>query len=302
MKVRVRTPQLVLLALTLVGIGGYFLLTRPKPIVFQKDLSAAEREAHRRISFAGSYNFRDLGGYATADGATVKWGALYRADNLAKLTDPDLTALNALGLYRLVDFRADFEKAADPDRLPTNLGFQVVELPIFDTNSQLGQSIRDRILNGDVNGIDADKLLIDANTQFATDFTPQFKAFIQEVLVAEGKPVMFHCTAGKDRTGFAAAILLRLLGVPQETVLRDYLLSKEYSMEARARDIFILRLTKGEQTAGVVEKLSGVDAAYLQAAFQAIDTRYGSFTAYARDGLGLSDEEVARLRTNLLEK
>ncbi len=113
---------------------------------------------------------------------------------------------------------------------------------------------------------------------------------------------MFHCTAGKDRTGFAAAILLRILGVPQETVMQDYMLSRSYALEARSRDVFILRLTKGKETAGIVEKLSGVEAAYLQAAFETIDAEYGSFENYVRDGLGLDDTEVAALRASLLEK
>jgi protein-tyrosine phosphatase len=185
--------------------------------------------------------------------------------------------------------------------LPGNPGFQVLELPIFDTNSQLGKDIRDKIMNGDVTGIDAGQLLIDANTQFASEFTPQFKTFVQEVQAANGRPVMFHCTAGKDRTGFAAAILLRILGVPPETVMQDYLLSKEYALQARARDIFILRLTKGQETAAIVEKLSGVEAVYLQAAFDEIDARYGSFDAYVRDGLGLSETDIQTLRSALLE-
>jgi protein-tyrosine phosphatase len=306
MEKRMRQPSkntlLALLTLFIGGAGVYLWLTQAKPIIFPKDVPAAERETNRRVAFAGAYNFRDLGGYATADGFTVKWGVLYRSDNLAKLTDRDLAALNTLGLYRLIDFRADFEKAAEPNRLPTNPGFQVVELPIFDANSQLGQDIRDRIMNGDVTGIDADQLLVDANTQFASDFTPQFKAFLQEVQAADGKPVLFHCTAGKDRTGFAAAILLRILGVPQETVMQDYMLSKSYALEARARDIFILRLTKGEATARVVEKLSGVEAAYLQAAFATIDAEYGSFENYVRDGLDLDDADIADLRASLLEQ
>ncbi|RPH58443.1 MAG: hypothetical protein EHM81_09975, partial [Chloroflexi bacterium] len=94
MNQRIKNSWVVLLVMITGGIGGYFLLTRPKPIVFPKDVPAAEREANRRMAFAGAYNFRDLGGYATADGSTVKWGLLYRADNLAKLTDPDLAFLN----------------------------------------------------------------------------------------------------------------------------------------------------------------------------------------------------------------
>jgi len=301
MKPWLRNTLIALLVVLVGGAGAYVVMTLPKPIVFPKDTSLAEREKNRRIAFSGAHNFRDLGGYATTDGKTVRWGVLYRSDSLHSLTNADLKHLIELGLYRVIDFRADFERESEPDRLPANSNLQVVELPIFDDNSQLGQELRQRIMDGNLDGIDAEALLTDANIQFATSFTPQYIAFVQEVLEAEGRPVLFHCTAGKDRTGFAAAILLRILGVPQDVVMQDYMLSKSYALEARSRDIFILRLTRGEAAAKIVEGLSGVEMVYLQAAFDALEAEYGSFDAYVRQGLGLRDADITALRAALLE-
>ena len=121
------------------------------------------------------------------------------------------------------------------------------------------------------------------------------------LLAAEGKPVLFHCRAGKDRTGFAAAITLRLLGAPPEAIAADYRLSGGYALAALRPTILILRLLRGKTAANVVRELGSADARYLQAAFDTIDGQYGSFDRYARDGLGLDERAIARLRDALLE-
>lgn len=277
------------------------IIARPKLIVAPVGAPVAVREAHRRIAFAGAGNFRDLGGYRTVDGRALRWGALYRSGDLHRLTDHDLIVLNALGLAVLVDFRADFEKAVRPNRLPPGDRIKVVELPIFDAHSALGAQLRERISRGDIAGLDPVAFLLEANRQFVTEFTPVFRQFIEQVLAAEGRPVLFHCTGGKDRTGFAAAIILRLLGVPETTIMADYMLSKGYSLRSYRRDILIVRLLRGRRAAAIVRKLVAVEPTYLQAAFAAIEQQYGSFAAYVRDGLALSDEQVEQLGRYLLE-
>jgi protein-tyrosine phosphatase len=284
------------------GVKLYQRLQHARPIIFPKDAPAPEREAHRRVAFAGAHNFRDLGGYPASAGRRVKWGLLYRSDNLSKLSKRDLQALNSLGLHRLIDFRADFEKSMAPNRLPGNSGFNVVELPVFDSNNKLGQELRERFISGNLDGIDADQLLHEANRQFVTEFTPQYRAFVHEVLAAAGRPIAFHCTAGKDRTGFAAAILLRLLGVAEETIIADYLISKRYSLKSRSRDIMLARVMRGAHAATIITKLSSVEPGYLQTAFATIDQEYGSFDAYLTDGLGLSATDIETLRSTLLEQ
>lgn len=288
-----------LLAAGLLWAFGRALRSVPLP----RHLPPARREIGRRIPFDGVGNLRDLGGYRTTDGRSVRWGVLYRSDHLGRLSVRDLRQLRQLELAVLIDFRSGVEKAETPNRLPRGHAMRVVELPLFDddASSAMGTTLRARIARGDLAGIDATALLIEANQRLVTEFTPVYRQFVAELLAARGAPVLFHCTAGKDRTGFAAALVLRLLGVPEEAIVADYLRSQTYSLAARQRDLLLLRLLKGPAITSLVRTLLGVEAAYLQAAFEAIDRAYGSFNAYARDGLGLGEAEVAQLRELLLE-
>ncbi len=271
------------------------------PVVVPATVSDNERENHRLLNFEGIHNFRDLGGYPAADGREVKWGVLYRTGTLAHASRADLAALAGLQLDTLIDFRSSMEKEEEPNRLPEPLTFDVVEIPTLDKgNETLVGEIFERIESGNFEGFDPHATMIESNRQFASEFTPQFRQFIQEVLEAQGRPVLWHCSAGKDRTGFAAAILLRILGVDQETVMADYLASREPSLDARKSTLLMLRVFKGEAAAEKLAVLMGVERAWLTAAFEKIDEQWGSFDAYVRDGLALSDADVERLRSNLL--
>lgn len=272
------------------------------PVVVPAQLPAEQREAHRLLAFEGIHNFRDLGGYTTIDGRRVRWGALYRSGSLAEASNADLAALEQLDLAYLVDFRSGAEKQEEPNRLPEKPGFQVVEIPILDDGNKavVGQLVA-RIESGDFESFDPDAFMIEANRQFASQFTPEFSRFIRQVLAADGEPVAWHCTAGKDRTGFASAILLRLLGVPFDSVLRDYMASREHALAARNGQLLLLRLFKGREVADKLAVMLGVDAAWLQAAFDEIDTHWGSFDNYVQHGLALSAEELERLQALLLE-
>lgn len=297
--------RLILAGAALVAAGLIAVLARAlRPAPLPRHLPPERREPGRRITFDGPGNLRDLGGYQAADGRTVRWGVLYRSDHLGGLSARDLRRLRHLELAALVDFRSAAEKAAAPNRLPPGHGIKLVELPLFDDDASdaMGAGLRARIERGDLAGIDGAALLIEANQRLATEFTPSYRQFVAELLAAGGAPVLFHCTAGKDRTGFAAAIVLRLLGVPEEVIVADYLRSNSYSLAARRRDLLLLRLLRGQELTALVRTLLGVEAAYLQAAFDAIDREHGSFAAYARDGLGLSEADLGRLRDTLLEE
>jgi protein-tyrosine phosphatase len=274
----------------------------PAPaLVIPAALPAEQRDAHRLLNFEGIANFRDLGGYTTADGRQVKWGVLYRTATLAHSSNADLQGIDRLGLTTLVDFRSAAEKEAEPNRLPTPAGFDVVEIPTLDDgNKAMVGEIMARIESGNFDGFDPDALMLDANRQFASTFTPQFRQFVNTVLEADGEPVAWNCSAGKDRTGFAAAILLRILGVPQEVVLQDYMASKQHALEGRSMQMMLLRLFKGDEAADKMTTLLGVEAAWLQAGFDAIDATWGSFDNYVREGLGLTPADIAKLQAALL--
>jgi protein-tyrosine phosphatase len=271
------------------------------PLAIPAELPAEQRDAHRLLNFEGIANFRDLGGYTTADGRQVKWGVLYRTATLAHGSDTDLQGIESLGLKTLIDFRSAAEKEAEPNRLPEPAGFEVVEIPTLDDgNKAMVGEIMARIESGNFDGFDPDSLMLDANRQFATTFTPQFRQFVHTVLEADGEPVAWNCSAGKDRTGFAAAILLRILGVPQQVVMQDYMASKQHALEGRSMQMLLLRLFKGKDAAEKMSTLLGVEQAWLQAGFDEIDAAWGSFDNYVRDGLKLGEADIARLQAALL--
>jgi protein-tyrosine phosphatase len=255
---------------------------------------------NRRLSFSGVRNFRDLGGYKTVDGRTVRWGLLYRSDGLHKLTDADLISLSALGLHQIVDFRSQFEKERETDRLSDELSMRVVEIPILDNSTEKFRGSRKELVQN-LKKIDAAEFMLHANVEFASRFTPEIRQFIDVLLSSEGRPILFHCTAGKDRTGFAAAILLRLLGVPHDVVMEDYLLTNQYFYTSHRWNLVLLRFLRGKQFTNTIRGFMLAKHEYLSAAFETIDRTHGSFEYYVRNGLGLAESDIECLKSYYLE-
>jgi protein-tyrosine phosphatase len=260
-----------------------------------------EHVRRRHVVLEGAENFRDLGGYASADGRTVRWGMLFRSDNLARLTDADLARLHELGIKLVCDFRSAEEKAEEPDRLPSEDPPAVAELPIMDESFSPAK-FREKLAAGELGDLDLRQALTDANRLFATRFASQYAAMLERITRAENLPAVVHCTAGKDRAGFAAAVVLRTLGVPEETVYEDFLLTNHYTGRKIERTLWTIRLfslfrVDPEQ----VRPVLGVERGYLEAAFGEIAKRYGSFDAYRREALGLDDAETAAFRQLALE-
>lgn len=273
-----------------------------EPVIVPAELPAEQRAAHRLLNFEGISNFRDLGGYPTEDGKQVRWGKLYRAANFAETSRADQQVLDKLQLAALVDFRSTAEKEEEPNQLPKDPSYKIIEIPTMDGgDNSVSEEIMARFESGDFSDFDPDAFMIEANRQFASTFTPQFSQFMQVLVDSAGDPVVWHCSAGKDRTGFAAAIILRLLGVPQDVVMADYMLSREYALAARQKELTLVRLLKGEEAAEKLTVLLGVEEPWLQAAFDTIDEQYGSFDNYVYQGLELRESDIQSLRANLLE-
>lgn len=253
--------------------------------------------AERRLPLEGAHNFRDLGGYRTADGRHVRWGRVYRSDHLGDLSDDDLGYLQRLGIRTLCDFRSALERESSPDRLQPP---RVVNPDISDERFAMDE-LQDRILSGDLGDIDFAELLVDGNRAFARDYTQQYAAFFSLLESPEDLPLVFHCTAGKDRAGFAAALLLLALGVPRETVVADYLLTQPYTQAhvddtlQRIRFASLLR-TDVER----IRPLFGVRPDYIQAAFDTAEAQHGSMDAYLEKALGLTPDRRTALQQLLL--
>jgi protein-tyrosine phosphatase len=263
-------------------------------------LPAAERAQLRHLPVAGAPNFRDLGGYLTTDNRTVKWGKLYRTDALDKLSDDDQRYLERLHIDRIVDFRVADEAAQAPDRLPADLAKNYLAMPVGFSGQNYNKFVK-QLMSGDTKDLHLDRMLSDTNRRFVLESSPIFRTWLHGLLETDGAQV-FHCTAGKDRTGFAAAIFLLSLGVPQTTVMQDYLASNHYLEDKNRRSLWEMRIFSlfRADTDGV-QQLMGVDPRYLQAAFDAMTEKYGSVDNYLREALGVDDDFRAQLRARYLE-
>lgn len=260
-----------------------------------------EHVKKRHVALEGAHNFRDLGGYPSEDGRSVRWGLFYRSDALADLTDDDVEKIGKLGIKLVCDFRTAEERADAPDRLPDDPAPEVLELEIGVKGAKLNE-LQERILSGDLEGVDLGQMLVDGNRAFVTKFVDRYARLLERVQHAESLPTLVHCTGGKDRAGMASALILRTLGVPEEIVFDDFLLTNHYT-ERRIEEIllFIRFASLFRTDPEDVRPVLGVERAYLEAGFEEILERHGSFDAFRRDALGVSDKELVVFRNLALE-
>lgn len=244
----------------------------------------------RSLRLAGAPNFRDLGGYRGQDGRMVRWRRLFRSDHLAGLTRADLAALTCeLGsVWRVCDFRGVSERSTAACVIP---GAAVHSLPIEPT---IVQRLTGLLAAGHtLTSADTVRLMQETYRGFVRENTPRFAALFAHLLQAHETPLVFHCTAGKDRTGFAAALILLSLGVSREDAMQDYLLTNVHlPMEAGAR---------GAVPAEVVAVLYRVQEEFLAAALAAVEEDFGSVDGYLSAGLGLKAAERAQLAQRYLQ-
>jgi protein-tyrosine phosphatase len=248
-------------------------------------------QRQRRLDFEGAVNFRDLGGYPAAGGRRTRWGVLYRADSLADLTEPDLERLRALGLKTLIDFRLPIERLAKPDRLPAGTSIEAIELGFVPAGTL---EMLELVKSGE---IDADKLERKVTAQyrlFCVDHADEYRRVFEVAANRERYPLLIHCTSGKDRTGYGAALLLLSVGVPRELVMRDYDLTNQYR---RAVSHLFGPATSKE----VADLLLSARSQYLEAALDEIDQRFGSLDAYLEQALGVDAAARGRLVEALTE-
>lgn len=251
----------------------------------------------QHVVLDGTPNFRDLGGYVTRSGHRVKTGMLYRSGSLAGLTDADLKRVAQLKLRTVYDFRTSDEVEAAPDRLPPDADMNIVALPIGDPGVNV-EELRMRIYAGDIAGL----RLPDSYAGLALEKSDVYRAWFDDLLDPARIPGVFHCTAGKDRTGVGAALFLYALGVPRETVMQDYLASNYYLHDATERIVWKARLASRFRVDGdQLRTLLGVQAASMENAFKAIEASYGSLDAYLEQALGLDAAKLARLRELYLD-
>ena len=244
--------------------------------------------ADRLIRLDGAVNFRDAGGYRTKDGQWVKMGEVYRSDALNHLTDADVAKLERLGIRAVYDLRMQAERTADPDRVPSGATYTVADVigdsGAFTTMPKSEAEAVQMMVEGE-------KVFVSGNSARAA-----YSAVYAGVADESQHGVLYHCTAGKDRTGWSSAALLTALGVPRETVMADYLASNTY--RAAANEAILSQLPPAQ--AKVYKPLLDVRPEYLNSGYEEVHEEYGSFNSYLREGLGIDARDLRELKSELL--
>ncbi|MDR2476442.1 MAG: tyrosine-protein phosphatase [Treponema sp.] len=245
--------------------------------------SPAPNEGKRKpgslLPIEGAYNIRDMGGYRTAGGKTVRWDTVFRSGDLNKLTKNDAAYLEALGIKTVVDFRSRSEKDEAPDT-PLATVTETVELPIDTGNVMDYASMVQATAEQNENA------LVKANRYFFRNCRNEYKTLFSNLQDAAKLPLLFHCSAGKDRAGLAAALFLSCLGVDRETVIADYLLSGGYVAEKYASIV---------SHAPQLAPLFTVKRKYIEAAFDAIENEFITVEAYLAGQLNVDLSKMKEL-------
>ncbi len=243
----------------------------------------------RDLGLASDPNLRDIGGYRTVDGQWVRMGVVYRSQALS-LSAADLATVDGLGITADYDLRTTAEIASAPDVVPAGATY---------TNLNVIGDSTSTSISGVTSAASAEQYMQEGEREFVTGATAQaaFKSLLTGIADGDGA-ALYHCTAGKDRTGWATAVILTLLGVPQATVMQDYLLSNTYYFDSPAVQGMLAAMPAAE--AAIYTPFMEVEPSYLQAGFDQVKTSYGSMYDYAVHGLGLSPQTIQKLRERLL--
>jgi protein-tyrosine phosphatase len=240
----------------------------------------------RHLNLEGASNFRDLGGYGTQDGRTVRWRQIFRSNHLGHLTAGDIAVVRGLGVKSAFDFRGTDERAAAVCALTE---IAVHSLPIEPT---VVAALRARLAAGRLSSTDAVEIMRESYRNYVRLNTHSFRMLFAQ-LIEDRAPLVIHCTAGKDRTGFACALILHALGVPDDAIAEDYLLTNRFYRRDPSSGT--------DLPEDVRQAIGSVQASFLDAGFDAIRADYGDLGNYFSDGLGLGEVERRTLKARYLQ-
>ena len=278
-------------------------------LIFLIQLSLpAVAATERHVELEGQSNFRDIGGYVTIDGRRVKWGQVYRSGELHKLSDEDVKKLDALGINAVANFLTEREiRSRGHDRLPE--GTREIPLPMETGNlGEMAGVIQEARGTGDFSKVPVE-LNPEIHRILVIEGREYYASLLREIADPANRPIVYHCSHGVHRTGTATAILLSALGVPWETIREDYLLSNKYrakevnrrvgELQLLAADTFLVE--PGQVDMKNIKAFYILEPEYIDASLDEAVKQYGSMENYIREGLGITDKELASLREQLLE-
>jgi len=240
----------------------------------------------RHLDLQGASNFRDLGGYPTREGRRLRWRQMFRSNHLGHLTLADIDIVRGLGVRSAFDFRGIEERSS------TACGVAEIVVHSLPIEPTVVAALRGELAAGRLTAPVARDIMRESYRNYVRHNTHSFRALFGHLL-EDRAPLVIHCTAGKDRTGFACALILHALDVPDEVITGDYLLTNRFYRRdpASATDL----------PDDVREAIGTVDASFIAAGFDAVRADYGDLETYFRDGLKVGARERAELKTRYLQ-
>ena len=278
------------------------------PATTQAATASAENVASpgESLGIASIPNLRDLGGYQTSDGRTIASGLVYRSNQLSHIKPEDMKKLAGLNLKNAYDMRTKVERDKRPEELPPGVNYVVLDVLADSPQAgpaQLEKLMADpKVANAELGGGKVEAGFIASYREFVTLPSAQreFSNLFRGLADKQQLPALFHCTTGKDRTGWAAAAFLTLMGVPKDTVYEDYLRSNDNILKAYQKVIDGFVAAGGD--AEIPKAVLGVKKEYLDAAFDEMEKKYGSIDKYFSEGLGIEVAQQQALRDLYLNK
>jgi protein-tyrosine phosphatase len=253
--------------------------------------------AERNQPFKGVINFRDLGGYETADGRRLKWGEVFRSGHLARVSEEDKRLIQRMGIKVVCDFRTPAETEAQPDWLPEDGSTTYLQYPIVHGEFDPAAAM-ESMQKGDISWLTKD-FMIKRYIQKIDDFPQVWGEILNRLADFDNRPLVFHCTAGKDRAGACAALILLALGVPEDTVIYDHGLSNVYIADA------LEKINERVRAMGVdPEKVAPYFTAPRSAIVAFVDhirKSYGSASEYLLTRAGVNKKTLELLKKELLD-
>ncbi len=252
------------------------------------------------IKLSATANFRSLGGLPAADGRRIRPHALMRAQRLCSLVEDDWHALARTGLATVCDLRSTVERVEHPDAIPPRLNVREIHCEV--RNDLRADATLGTLLAVDPTARGAEQVMIEIYRRFPETMRDTL-ATITGALIDGGAPLLVHCSAGKDRTGFVMAMLLHVLGVAEAAIRADYLASQGWpgaEVHCESLEAFLCRGVARSELRAAVDAVLGVRDAYLDAALGTIVETYGSVDRYLERGVGLDSSRRDLLRERLL--
>jgi len=278
-------------------------IARPYFLIQPEGEAAGRRTATRVLPLEGGRNFRDLGGYAGANGKRVGWGRVFRSGVLANLTDADYDYLEHLGIEVICDFRSSEERTEETTNWRGSSTPKIVSWGYSNSREGAGN-----LFDGDLTAEKMRGVMIEMYTKIPYQHADKYATMFRHL--AEGRtPLLFHCSAGKDRAGTGAALLLTALGVNRETVIQDYAMSDDI---VDYEEAFSEELNNAEEDGGIMAALAKLspevraplfssDPAYIKSMFEALEANHGSVEGFIKSEMDVTEKTLAQMRKNLLE-